>query len=193
MSDYFFLLIATALVNNVVLVKFLGLCPFMGVSKRIDSALGMSMATTFVIVLAASICWNIEHWLLAPLGLGYLRIITFILVIAAVVQFTEMVIHKMAPSLYQTLGIYLPLIATNCAVLGLVLINNQENQSFITALVYDFGSAAGFTLAMAMFAGMRERLALANVPEVFAGAPIGFILASLMSLAFMGFSGLNFN
>ncbi len=193
MSDYFFLLIATALVNNVVLVKFLGLCPFMGVSKRIDSALGMSMATTFVIVLAASICWNIEHWLLAPLGLGYLRIITFILVIAAVVQFTEMVIHKMAPSLYQTLGIYLPLIATNCAVLGLVLINNQENQSFITALVYDFGSAAGFTLAMVMFAGMRERLALANVPEVFAGAPIGFILASLMSLAFMGFSGLNFN
>ena len=193
MSDYFFLLIATALVNNVVLVKFLGLCPFMGVSKRIDSALGMSMATTFVIVLAASICWNIEHWLLAPLGLGYLRIITFILVIAAVVQFTEMVIHKMAPSLYQTLGIYLPLIATNCAVLGLVLINNQENQSFITALVYDFGSAAGFTLAMVMFAGMRERLALANVPEVFAGAPIGFILASLMSLAFMGFSGLNLN
>lgn len=193
MSDYFFLLIATALVNNVVLVKFLGLCPFMGVSKRIDSALGMSMATTFVIVLAASICWNIEHWLLAPLGLGYLRIITFILVIAAVVQFTEMVIHKMAPSLYQTLGIYLPLIATNCAVLGLVLINNQENQSFITALVYDFGSAAGFTLAMVMFAGMRERLALANAPEVFAGAPIGFILASLMSLAFMGFSGLNFN
>ena len=193
MSDYFFLLIATALVNNVVLVKFLGLCPFMGVSKRIDSALGMSMATTFVIVLAASICWNIEHWLLAPLGLGYLRIITFILVIAAVVQFTEMVIHKTAPSLYQTLGLYLPLIATNCAVLGLVLINNQENQSFITALVYDFGSAAGFTLAMVMFAGMRERLALARVPEVFSGAPIGFILASLMSLAFMGFSGLNFN
>ena len=193
MSDYFFLLIATALVNNVVLVKFLGLCPFMGVSKRIDCAVGMSTATTFVIVLAASSCWNIEHWLLAPLGLGYLRIITFILVIAAVVQFTEMVIHKMAPSLYQTLGIYLPLIATNCAVLGLVLINNQENQSFITALVYDFGSAAGFTLAMVMFAGMRERLALANVPEVFAGAPIGFILASLLSLAFMGFSGLNFN
>ena len=193
MRDHLVLLISTALVNNVVLVKFLGLCPFMGVSKRIDSALGMGMATTFVIVLAAAVCWNIEHWLLAPLGLGYLRIISFILVIAAIVQFTEMVIHKMAPSLYQTLGIYLPLIATNCAVLGLVLINNQENQSFITALVYDFGSAAGFTLAMVMFAGMRERLALANVPEVFAGAPIGFILASLMSLAFMGFSGLNFN
>ena len=193
MREHLFMLISTALVNNVVMVKFLGLCPFMGVSKRIDSALGMGMATTFVIVLAAAVCWNIEHWLLAPLGLGYLRIISFILVIAAIVQFTEMVIHKMAPALYQTLGIYLPLIATNCAVLGLVLINNQENQSFITALVYDFGSAAGFTLAMVMFAGMRERLALANVPEVFAGAPIGFILASLMSLAFMGFSGLNLN
>ena len=192
MSDYFFLLIATALVNNVVMVKFLGLCPFLGVSKRIDSALGMVMATTFVIVLAASVCWNIEHWLLAPLGLGYLRIITFIMVIAAVVQFTEMVIHKMAPSLYQTLGIYLPLIATNCAVLGLSLINIQENHSFVTTVVYDFGSSLGFTLAMVMFAGMRERLALARIPDVFTGAPIAFILASLMSLAFMGFSGLNF-
>ena len=192
MSDYFFLLIATALVNNVVMVKFLGLCPFLGVSKRIDSALGMGMATTFVIVLAASVCWNIEHWLLAPLGLGYLRIITFIMVIAAVVQFTEMVIHKMAPSLYQTLGIYLPLIATNCAVLGLSLINIQENHSFVTTVVYDFGSSLGFTLSMVMFAGMRERLALARIPDVFTGAPIAFILASLMSLAFMGFSGLNF-
>ena len=192
MSDYLFLLITTALVNNVVLVKFLGLCPFMGVSKRIDSALGMGMATTFVMLLAAAVCWAIEHWLLAPLGLGYLRIITFILVIAAVVQFTEMVIHKMAPALYQTLGIYLPLIATNCAVLGLVLINNQEKHGFVTTLVYDFGSAAGFTLALVMFAGMRERLALARVPSVFTGAPIAFVLASLMSLAFMGFSGLNF-
>ena len=191
MRDHLVLLISTALVNNVVLVKFLGLCPFMGVSKRIDSALGMGMATTFVIVLAAAVCWNIEHWLLAPLGLGYLRIISFILVIAAIVQFTEMVIHKMAPALYQTLGIYLPLIATNCAVLGLSLINIQENHSFVTTLIYDFGSSVGFSLAMVMFAGMRERLALAHVPEVFSGAPIAFILASLMSLAFMGFSGLN--
>jgi len=191
MREYFVLLISTALVNNVVMVKFLGLCPFMGVSKRIDSALGMGMATTFVIVLAASVCWNIEHWLLAPLGLGYLRIISFILVIAAIVQFTEMVIHKMAPGLYQTLGIYLPLIATNCAVLGLSLINIQEGHDFVTTLVYDFGSSLGFSLAMVMFAGMRERLALANIPEVFAGAPIAFVLASLMSLAFMGFSGLN--
>lgn len=191
MREHLVLLISTALVNNVVMVKFLGLCPFMGVSKRIDSALGMGMATTFVIVLAASVCWNIEHWLLAPLGLSYLRIISFILVIAAIVQFTEMVIHKMAPALYQTLGIYLPLIATNCAVLGLSLINIQERHSFVTTVVYDFGSSVGFSLAMVMFAGMRERLSLAKIPDAFAGAPIAFILASLMSLAFMGFSGLN--
>lgn len=192
MSEYFVLLISTALVNNVVMVRFLGLCPFMGVSKKIDSALGMGLATSFVIVLAAALSWILEHWLLAPLGLGYLRIMTFILVIAAVVQFTEAVIHKMAPDLYQTLGIYLPLIATNCSVLGLPLINVQEGHGFVTTLVYDFGSALGFTLAMIIFAGMRERLALARVPASFAGTPIVFLLASLMSLAFMGFSGLNF-
>ena len=192
MSDYLVLLISTALVNNVVLVRFLGLCPFMGVSQRIDSALGMGLATSFVIVLAAALSWILEHWLLAPLGLGYLRIMTFILVIAAVVQFTEAVLHKMTPDLYQMLGIYLPLIATNCSVLGLPLINVQEGHDFVTTLVYDFGSALGFTLAMVIFAGMRERLALAKVPDTFAGTPIAFVLASLMSLAFMGFSGLNF-
>ena len=192
MSEYFVLLISTALVNNVVMARFLGLCPFMGVSRKIDSALGMGLATSFVIMLAAAITWILEHWLLAPLGLGYLRILTFILVIAAVVQFTEAVIHKMAPALYQTLGIYLPLIATNCSVLGLTLINAQEGHGFVTTLVYDFGSALGFTLAMVIFAGMRERLALARVPASFAGAPIAFVLASLMSLAFMGFSGLSF-
>lgn len=192
MNEYFVLLISTALVNNVVLVRFLGLCPFMGVSKRIDSALGMGLATSFVIVLAAALSWILEHWLLVPLGLGYLRIMTFILVIAAVVQLTEAVIHKMAPKLYQMLGIYLPLIATNCSVLGLPLINVQEGHGFITTLVYDFGSALGFTLAMVIFAGMRERLALARIPGAFSGPPIAFVLASLMSLAFMGFSGLNF-
>ncbi len=191
MNDYLALLISTALVNNVVLVKFLGLCPFMGVSKRLDSALGMGLATGFVIVLAASVSWILEHWMLAPLGLGYLRIMTFILVIAAVVQFTELVIRKMAPDLYQMLGIYIPLITTNCAVLGLPLINIQEGHSFVTTVVYDFGSSLGFTLGLVMFAGLRERLALAKVPEVFSGPPIAFILASLMSLAFMGFSGLN--
>jgi len=192
MSEYLVLLVSTALVNNVVLVKFLGLCPFMGVSKRLDSALGMGLATGFVIVLAASVSWILEHWMLAPLGLGYLRIMTFILVIAAVVQFTELVIRKVAPDLYQMLGIYLPLITTNCAVLGLPLINIQEGHSFVTTVVYDFGSSVGFTLGLVMFAGLRERLALARVPETFAGAPAAFVLASLMSLAFMGFSGLNF-
>jgi len=192
MSEYLVLLISTALVNNVVLVKFLGLCPFMGVSKRLDSALGMGLATGFVIVLAASVSWILEHWMLAPLGLGYLRIMTFILVIAAVVQFTELVIRKMAPDLYQMLGIYLPLITTNCAVLGLPLINIQENHSFVTTVVYDFGSSVGFTLGLVMFAGLRERLALARVPDAFSGPPVAFVLASLMSLAFMGFSGLNF-
>ncbi|OHC71065.1 MAG: electron transport complex subunit RsxA [Rhodocyclales bacterium GWA2_65_20] len=192
MTEYLVLLISTALVNNVVLVRFLGLCPFMGVSKRVDSALGMGLATGFVIVLAAAVSWILEHWLLAPLGLGYLRIMSFILVIAAVVQFTELVVRKMAPDLYQMLGIYLPLIATNCAVLGLPLINVQEKHSFVTTVVYDFGSALGFTLALVMFAGLRERLARAAVPAAFNGAPIAFVLASLMSLAFMGFSGLNF-
>ena len=191
MSEYLALLISTALVNNVVLVKFLGLCPFMGVSKRLDSALGMGLATGFVIVLAASVSWILEHWMLAPLGLGYLRIMTFILVIAAVVQFTELVIRKMAPDLYQMLGIYIPLITTNCAVLGLPLINIQEGHSFVTTVIYDFGSSVGFTLGLVMFAGLRERLALARVPAAFAGAPVAFVLASLMSLAFMGFSGLN--
>ena len=192
MSEYLVLLISTALVNNVVLVKFLGLCPFMGVSKRLESALGMGLATGFVIVLAASVSWILEHWMLAPLGLGYLRIMTFILVIAAVVQFTELVIRKMAPDLYQMLGIYLPLITTNCAVLGLPLINIQEGHSFVTTVVYDFGSSVGFTLGLVMFAGLRERLALARVPDAFSGPPVAFVLASLMSLAFMGFSGLNF-
>ncbi len=192
MTEYLVLLISTALVNNVVLVKFLGLCPFMGVSKRLDSALGMGLATGFVIVLAAAVSWILEHWLLFPLGLGYLRIMSFILVIAAVVQFVELVVRKMAPDLYQMLGIYLPLITTNCAVLGLPLINVQEKHSFVTTVVYDFGSSVGFTLALVMFAGLRERLALARVPAAFNGPPIAFVLASLMALAFMGFSGLNF-
>ena len=190
MAELFMLLISTALVNNVVLVKFLGLCPFMGVSNKLDSALGMGFATTFVLTLAATASWLLEHLLLGPLGLGYLRILTFILVIAAVVQFTEMVVKKLSPALYQVLGIFLPLITTNCAVLGVALLNIQEDHSFVQSLVYGFGSALGFTLVMVIFASLRERLAVANVPKAFAGAPIGFIVASLLSLAFMGFSGL---
>lgn len=192
MTEFLLLIVSTALVNNVVLVKFLGLCPFMGVSTSVDSALGMGMATTFVITLACAASWLLENWLLAPLGLSYLRILSFILVIAATVQFVEMVVKKSAPALYQSLGIYLPLITTNCAVLGLALLNVQEQSSFIKSLLYGFGSALGFTLVMIMFAGLRERLALAKVPRALAGAPVSFVLAGLLSLAFMGFAGLNF-
>jgi electron transport complex protein RnfA len=189
-TEILLLLLSTALVNNVVLVKFLGLCPAMGVSKSMDAALGMGLATTFVITLAAALCWMLERWLLAPFGLGFLRILTFILVIAAAVQFVEMVIRKTSPGLYQSLGIYLPLITTNCAVLGIALLNVQQDAGFMKSVLYGFGSALGFTLVMLIFAGLRERLALARVPAAFAGAPSAFITISLLSLAFMGFSGL---
>lgn len=190
MGEYLLVILATVLVNNVVLVKFLGLCPFMGVSSKIDSALGMGFATTFVLTLAAAASWLLEHLLLQPLEIGYLRILTFILVIAAVVQFTEMAVRRLAPALYQVLGIFLPLITTNCAVLGVALLNVQQDHSFLESLLYGLGSALGFTLVMVLFAGMRERLALATVPKAFAGTPVAFITAGLLSLAFMGFSGL---
>ncbi|CCQ72920.1 electron transport complex subunit RsxA [Magnetospira sp. QH-2] len=190
MQDVLLLLLGTALVNNVVLVKFLGLCPFMGVSNKVDTALGMGFATTFVLTLSATASWLLEHYVLGPLDIGFLRILTFILVIAAVVQFTEMAVRKLSPALYQVLGIFLPLITTNCAVLGVALLNLQEQHTFVESMLYGFGSAAGFTLVMVMFAGLRERLALADVPAAFAGAPIGFVVAGLLSLAFMGFSGL---
>ena len=193
MEGYILILLATALVNNVVLVKFLGLCPFMGVSNKIDSAVGMGFATTFVLTLSAAASWLLEHWVLAPLGLEYLRILTFILVIAAVVQFTEMTVRKVSPVLYQVLGIFLPLITTNCAVLGVALLNLQQENDFVESLLYGMGSALGFTLVMVMFAGLRERLALVDVPESFAGPAIGFVTAGLLSLAFMGFAGLTAN
>lgn len=190
MHEYLLLLLGTALVNNVVLVKFLGLCPFMGVSNKLDTAISMGLATTFVLTLASVASWLIDHFLLIPLGIGFLRILTFILIIAAVVQFTEMVIRKTSPFLYQILGIFLPLITTNCAVLGVALLNSQHQHTFTQSLVYGFGSALGFTIVMVVFAAMRERLALANIPETFSGAPIAFITAGLLSLAFMGFAGL---
>ncbi|NVK18838.1 MAG: electron transport complex subunit RsxA [Methylocystaceae bacterium] len=190
MNDYLLILIGTVLVNNVVLVKFLGLCPFMGVSNKVDTAIGMGFATTFVLTLAAVAGWMVEYFVLEPLGIQFLRILTFILVIAAVVQFTEMAIRKYSPSLYQVLGIFLPLITTNCAVLGVALLNIQEENGFLDSLLYGFGSALGFTLVMAIFAGLRERLSLAAVPKTFSGIPIGFITAGLLSMAFMGFSGL---
>lgn len=193
MSEYLFILLGTALVNNVVLVKFLGLCPFMGVSSKLDSALGMGLATTFVLTLAAIASWLLEHYVLIPLDIGFLRILSFILVIAAVVQFTEMFIRKTSPLLYQVLGIFLPLITTNCAVLGVALLNVQQEHTFVQSILYGFGSALGFTLVLVMFAGLRERLALANVPSAFSGTPIGLIVAGLLSLAFMGFLGLPAN
>ncbi len=191
MHEWLMLLLGTALVNNVVLVKFLGLCPFMGVSRTIDSAVGMGLATTFVLTLTSALSWMLEHWLLLPLDLGYLRILSFILVIAATVQFVEMAIKKNAPDLYQVLGIYLPLITTNCAVLGVALLNIMQGSGFVTSVLFGLGSALGFTLVLILFAGLRERLALAQVPAAFAGAPIGFITAGLLALAFMGFAGLS--
>jgi Na+-translocating ferredoxin:NAD+ oxidoreductase subunit A len=190
MGEYLLLILGTALVNNVVLVKFLGLCPFMGVSSKIDSALGMGLATTFVLTLASLAGWLLEHLVLQPLEIGFLRILTFILVIAAAVTFTEMVVRKVSPTLYQVLGIYLPLITTNCAVLGIALLNVQQDHGLFESLVYGLGSALGFTLVLILFAGLRERLALAQVPAAFAGQPIAFIVAGLLSLGFMGFAGL---
>ena len=190
MEHYLLILLGTALVNNVVLVKFLGLCPFMGVSNNLDAALGMGFATTFVLTVAAASGWLVEHLILQPLGIGYLRIVAFIVVIAAVVQFTELAVRKVSPVLYQVLGIYLPLITTNCAVLGVALLNIQADHNFTESLLYGFGSALGFTLVMVLFAGMRERLALMDVPSPLAGVPIGLVTAGLMSMAFMGLSGL---
>ncbi|MCW8093074.1 electron transport complex subunit RsxA [Alteromonas sp. ASW11-130] len=190
MSDFLLLLVGTVLVNNFVLVKFLGLCPFMGVSGKLETAIGMSMATTFVLTLASVSSYLIETYLLAPLGISYLRTLAFILVIAVVVQFTEMVVHKTSPTLYRLLGIFLPLITTNCAVLGVALLNLTEQHNLIESLIYGFGAALGFSLVLILFAAMRERLAAADVPVPFKGASIAMITAGLMSMAFMGFSGL---
>lgn len=190
MSEFFLLLVSTVLVNNFVLVKFLGLCPFMGVSGKLETAIGMASATTFVLTLASVSSYLVNTYLLAPFDLFYLRTLSFILVIAAVVQFTEMVVRKTSPTLYRLLGIFLPLITTNCAVLGVALLNLTEQHSLVESAVYGFGAALGFSLVLIIFASMRERLAIADVPTVFKGASIAMITAGLMSLAFMGFSGL---
>lgn len=190
MQEYILIIISTVLVNNFVLVKFLGLCPFMGVSKKTDAALGMGLATTFVLTLSSVLSYLIFNYLLEPFGLEYLQTIAFILAIAAVVGFTEMAIHKTSPTLYQVLGIYLPLITTNCAVLGVALLNVGENNDFISSAVYGFGAAVGFTLVMVLFASIRERIDASDVPMPFKGAPIALITAGLMSMAFMGFGGL---
>jgi len=190
LSDYALLLVGAVLVNNFVLVQFLGLCPFMGVSNKLETAIGMSAATTFVLTLASVCSYLTYNYLLIPLDLPYLRTISFILVIAVVVQFTEMVVRKSSPLLHRVLGVYLPLITTNCAVLGVALLNINKAHSFTQSLFYGFGAAVGFSLVLVLFSAMRERLAVADVPEPFQGAAIGMIAAGLASLAFMGFSGL---
>ncbi len=190
MPEYLLLLIGTVFVNNIVLVKFLGLCPFMGVSRKIETAIGMSAATTFVLTLSAVLSYLINSWILAPLDLEYLRTIAFIIAIAAVVNFTEMVVHKTSPLLYNVLGIFLPLITTNCAVLGVALINVRQQNSFFESVIYGFGAALGFSLVLLLFAAMRERINVADVPAPLKGSAIGLITAGLMSLAFMGLGGL---
>ncbi|WP_440053894.1 electron transport complex subunit RsxA [Pseudoalteromonas sp. T1lg65] len=190
MTEYIMLLIGTVLVNNFVLVQFLGLCPFMGVSGKLDTAVGMSLATTFVLTLASVTSYLVNQYILQPLDLLFLRTMSFILVIAVVVQFTEMVVRKTSPTLYRLLGIFLPLITTNCAVLGVALLNIKNDHSFIESAVYGFGAALGFSMVLVLFAALRERLAIADVPTPFKGASIAMITAGLMSLAFMGFSGL---
>ena len=189
-NEYALLLVGVVLVNNFVLVKFLGLCPFMGVSRKLETAGGMALATTFVLTLSSVMSWALHEWLLAPLGLEYLRTLAFILAIAAVVQFTEMAVKRTSPLLHQVLGIYLPLITTNCAVLGVALLNVQEHHGLVESALYGFGAAIGFSLVLVAFAAMRERIAVADVPVAFQGAAIALVTAGLMSLAFMGFAGL---
>ena len=191
MSHYLFILVGAVLVNNVVLVKILGLCPFMGVSKKLETAYGMGAATTFVLTMATGASYIIDHFLLIPFGLEYLRTLSFIVTIAAIVPLTEMVIAKTSPSLQQTLGIYLPLITTNCAVLGVPLLNIANGYNFVESLLFGAGSAVGFSLVLILFAGMRERIEGAEVPIYFRGVAIAMVTAGLMALAFMGFAGLD--
>ena len=190
MSEYLLILVSTILVNNFVLVQFLGLCPFMGVSNKLETAMGMGLATTFVLTLSSLCSYLAFTYLLQPLGLEYLQTITFILVITVVVQFTEMVVRKTSPVLYRVLGIFLPLITTNCAVLGVALLNIKKQNGFVESILYGFGAAVGFSMVLILFSAMRERIAVADVPAPFKGSAIGMITAGLMSLAFMGFTGL---
>jgi len=189
LQEYFLILMGIVLVNNIVLIKVLGLCPFMGVSKKLETSIAMAAATTFVLTVGSGTSYLISHYLLGT-ELFYLRTLSFIVVIAGVVQFTEMFLEKTSPVLYQSLGIFLPLITTNCAVLGIPLLNVQSNHNFIESLLFGLGGAIGFSLVLIMFASLRERLDAADVPAPFKGSAIAMVTAGLMSLAFMGFSGL---
>jgi H+/Na+-translocating ferredoxin:NAD+ oxidoreductase subunit A len=191
MTSYLFIILGTVLVNNVVLVRILGLCPFMGVSKKLETAVGMGAATTFVLTLGCGTSYVIDHYLLLPFDLQYLRTLSFIVTIAAIVQLTELIVQKTSPVLHQVLGIYLPLITTNCAVLGIPLLNVSAKNNLLQSLLFGFGSAIGFTLALVLFAGIRERLEGADVPAPFKGTAIALITGGIMSLAFLGFAGLD--
>jgi len=189
-TKLFIIFLSASLVNNYVLNRFLGICPFLGVSKKSSAAFGMGMAVIFVMTIASMTTWVIQHYLLIPLNISFLQTITFILVIATLVQFVEMVIAKISPALQQALGIYLPLITTNCAVLGVATINSDSNLDFIGSIVNGLGAGVGFTIALLLMSAIRERLDITDVPECMRGIPIAFIIAGLMSLAFMGFTGL---
>ena len=186
----FTIIVSSIFINNIIFAKFLGCCPFMGVSKKIDSSLGMGMAVTFVITIASGITWLVYTFVLKPFGLEYLQTIAFILIIASLVQFVEMAIQKTSPSLYKALGVFLPLITTNCAVLGVAILNIQAGYNFIETIVNGFGVAVGFSLALLLLAGIREKLEYANIPKNFKGVPIAFVTAGLLAMAFMGFSGM---
>lgn len=189
-ASIFVLLVSSILVNNFVLSRFLGICPFLGVSKQVETATGMGMAVTFVMTLAGIMTYFVQKLILIPFHIEYLQTIAFILVIASLVQFVEIVLQKMSPTLYQALGVFLPLITTNCAVLGLALLNIQYKFNLIQTIFHSFGAAVGFSLAIVLFAGIREKLEVADVPTPFKGFPIALITASLMSIAFLGFTGL---
>jgi len=185
------IIVAALLSQNFILVKFYGICPFMGVSKKIDTALGMGAAVTFVMALASAACWLVNEFLLIPLGLSYMQTVAFILVIASIVQVVEMFLKKMVPALYKALGVFLPLITTNCAVLGVVLVNVQSGYNFLFSVLNGAAGGLGFTLAIVLFASVRERVNKTECPECFKGFPIALIAAGLLALAFMGFSGLS--
>jgi len=188
--NYLLIIVGAVLVNNFVMNKFLGICPFLGVSKKIETAFGMGMAVTFVMALASLITWMVQYWILVPLDLEYMQTIAFILVIAVLVQVVEMALKKLSYSLYQALGVYLPLITTNCAVLGVTILNVTEGYNLLESVVNGVGSALGFTLAIVLFAGIRERLALNKMPKWMDGFPGALITAGLMAVTFMGFGGL---
>ncbi len=190
MTDYLILIVSCIFVNNILLMQYLGNCPFLGVSKRMETATGMAMAVVFVLVMAGSITWMVDNFLLKPFDLEYLRTLTFILVIACLVQFVEMFLRKSIPTLYAGLGIFLPLITTNCAVMGVCLINIMEEYSFMQALVASFAYAIGFGLALVLFAGLRERIVLARVPKPLQDTSIGLVTAGMLSLAFFAFKGM---